>query len=128
MTKNIIILSLSIIAILGCSNSINNVNDIDPKLIGSWNAKITKTQNPISKTWKIKRNSDGTFSSDEILKIANRSQNIKRSGKWWTQNGIYYLQDERNKDTLTYKYSILNAGKVKFNSTKDSLEFVETKE
>ena len=127
------LLNCSFALLLSCG-SIDQTNsaqkEYNKTLVGEWTGTLT-SESVLKKTWQITRTADGNFSKDELLGIGGRKQRIRRTGTWWTKNGIYFEKNNSDKTAGKFEYQLLKDKKVNFKSEKSGesiLEYTESKQ
>lgn len=126
-----------------CANSflnaqlktISNGKQIDEKLVGVWFGSETDKQiKGVSKKWEMTRNADGTFIIDFEFTQNGHTQNTQETGNWWIENGKFYEYHDYSNETDVYEYKPMGKTRVKFKSTKMSMdmnaaayEFIDTR-
>lgn len=131
--KIILLLNCCFALFMSCGSMGQNKStskEYDKILVGNWSG-ITTSKSTLKKNWKITRTADGKFRKDELFGIGGRKQRIKRTGNWWTKNGIYFEKNDNDETVVNFKYQLTIDKKITFKSEKSGdspVEFSESKQ
>ena len=113
---------------LGQNNSAQK--EYNKTLIGKWTGTST-SESVMKKTWQITRMKDGLFTKDEVWMIKGRMQKFKKTGTWWTKNGIYFEKNSNNETVAKFEYLLSKDNKIIFKAEKAenlAIQYIESKQ
>ena len=102
---------------------LKNGKEIDTRLVGKWKG-IDETQKEGSTvTWRLERQSDGTFVTNYTNGDDEGSfDKFTVKGYWWIANGVFYEQFNSDDKTDSYYYEVINKDHIHFKSKSLSVE------